>query len=244
MAKDAQTVATALKKASEGTKQSNLVAKLNASGIYREDGTELTVKETPAVYKEYDKRSNATLKEEAQDYADRLYAMKVGNTNASADKKINDLDTKLQTAELNVKTQGDKLHSSYRNEVRGITERVIKNGTVTSSIFGELLDSAKADYERKLMVLNEEFAIKKGNIEREISIVEEQRKSALIEYDLKKALDFEKRLSELKIQQTETNKEIAEYNAKVKEFEENYEENKRRTLEEWRRAIEEGKVKI
>lgn len=241
MAKDTQTVASALKKATSGT-QGNLVAKLNASGIYRSDGTELTVKETPAVYKEYDKRTNATLKEEAQDYADRLYALKVGNTNASADKKINDLNTKMQTAELDARTQGDKILSSYQDDVRGITETVIKNGTVTSSIFSELLDSAKADYERKLSVLNEEFAIKTGNIEREISIVEEQRKAALVEYDLKKALDYEKRLSELKIQQTENNKQVAEYNAKVKEFEENYEENKRRTLEEWRRAIERGVI--
>ena len=73
-----------------------------------------------------------------------------------------------------------------------------------------------------------------------MSIVEVQRKSALMEYDLKKAEEFEKRLAALRKAQYENNEKIREYNVKLRKFEKNYEENKKRTLEEWQKAIDAG----
>lgn len=242
MANTASEVATALKKATKYKSDTVLANKLAQSGLYRKDGTEIKIKETAPKYKDYDLRSDATLVSEAKSYADDVYASKVGTVNAKADKSLNDLNEKLLTEELKKNNEEAELKSEYYSERKQITDRAARNGMINSSIYENMMDDAQKSYDRQKTYLSESYGIKSEAIKNEMSIVEEQRKSALMEYDLKKAEEFEKRLSELRKAQYENNEKIREYNAKLRELEKNYEENKKRTLEEWQKAIDAGIV--
>lgn len=240
MANTATVVATALKKATKYKSDNALTKKLAQSGLYRQDGTEIKVKDTAPKYKDYDVRSDATLVSEAKSYAEDAYRSKVADANAKADKKINDLNKKLLTEELKKNNEEAKLDGEYYSETKQITDKAARNGIINSSIYESMMDDAQKDYDRQKTYLSESYGIKSEAIKNEMSIVEEQRKSALMEYDLKKAEEFEKRLAALRKAQYENNEKIREYNAKLREFEKNYEENKKRTLEEWQKAIDAG----
>lgn len=235
-------VTDALKRVTGQKNSETLSEKLNKSGIYRNDGTEIKIKDASPVYKEYDLRSDATLREEAKNYAEGIYASKTGNVNAGADKKINDLNVELLEADADKKAKEQNLVGDYLTEVTDLTDRAYKNGMINSSAYNDIIASAEKYYLNNLGILDQEFAIKESGIKREIEIIDEQRKSALMEYDLKKAVEYEKRLSELRREQSENNAKISQYNARLRELEKNYEENKKRTLEEWRRAVSEGKI--
>ena len=177
---------------------------------------------------------------EAKSYADDAYRSKVADANAKADKKINDLNEKLLTEELKKNNEVAKLDGEYYSETKQITDKAAKNGIINSSIYESMMDDAQKDYDRQKNYLSESYGIKSEAIKNEMSIVEVQRKSALMEYDLKKAEEFEKRLAALRKAQYENNEKIREYNVKLRKFEKNYEENKKRTLEEWQKAIDAG----
>ena len=235
MSNTATVVATALKKATKYKSDNTLTKKLAQSGLYRQDGTEIKVKDAAPKYKDYDVRSDATLMSEAKSYADDAYRSKLVDANAKADKKINYLNEKLLTEELKKNDEVAKLDGEYYSETKQITDKAAKNGIINSSIYENMMD-----YDRQKNYLSESYGIKSEAIKNEMSIVEVQRKSALMEYDLKKAEEFEKRLAALRKAQYENNEKIREYNVKLRKFEKNYEENKKRTLEEWQKAIDAG----
>ncbi len=240
MSNTATVVATALKKATKYKSDNTLTKKLAQSGLYRQDGTEIKVKDAAPKYKDYDVRSDATLVSEAKSYADDAYRSKLVDANAKADKKINYLNEKLLTEELKKNDEVAKLDGEYYSETKQITDKAAKNGIINSSIYENMMDDAQKDYDRQKNYLSESYGIKSEAIKNEMSIVEVQRKSALMEYDLKKAEEFEKRLAALRKAQYENNEKIREYNVKLRKFEKNYEENKKRTLEEWQKAIDAG----
>jgi len=236
-------VAAALKKASAGISGEGLASKLNASGIYYpKDPSRLTVKETVAERKEYDNRDETALRKEATEYADKKYASKVGSALATAERKINDYNVKLKTSEIKKEEETAALDAEYERELTDVLEKAIKNGTVTSSAFTELLNTAQKTYERQKSLLEREYEVQKEGLQTQITITEEQKNAALREYDLQKAEAYEKRLDELKQEQADYNSKVAEYNRRMQEYEDNYAENRKRTLEEWKRAIEEGKL--
>lgn len=242
MAKTLSSVTEALKKAVKSDIGNQLVKSLVKAGLYKSNNnsSNISVLEQTPKYKEYDTRDDATLRQEAKSYADGLYNNKIDDINAKADKKVNTLNNKLMTAELEKQKDDTALTAEYNADALKITDDAVRKGMLNSSVYTGLMQEAQDEYAGKQQYLASTYAIKRDTIIGEMAWVEEQRKISLQEYDLKKAAEYDKRLSELRKQQQENNEKIAEYNARLREWEEKYEENKKRTLEEWQRAIEEG----
>ncbi len=217
------------------TKSSTLLAeKINEGGAYDENGNVRFV-ETEPVYLQYDERSLATLRQEAKDYVDEMYKSVSEKEGVKADKKLSSLQKKKDQAKLNHEVDYAKRRGEYREDKTDMTDDFVRNGTLISSIYRDGMQELGEGYRADIDFLNREYEIIAGYIDREMNLVLEEKKVALMDYDLKKAAEVEKKYAELRKERNEYNAKVNEYNATLRRLKENEEIYKKQAEEAYKK---------
>lgn len=246
-----KTVTAALKKSvGNNSGVSNLASKLSASNLYGQSTVPVSNIKTSegkfsqnnATFIDREDISDEELKRQAELFAKNEYIVDVTNTKASADKKINTLNKQLQEKVLKGQTDLAELENDYSDSTESIKDTAVRNGMVNSSVFAGLNSAAMGYFDAQRTAIEQQLAIAQQSITTEIEIVTASKEAALLEYDLKQAAAYEKKLTQLKSEELKAREEVIAFNRKVAELENNYEKNRARTLEEWEKARAEGKI--
>lgn len=246
-----KTVTAALKKTvGSNSGLSNLASKLSANNLYGQSTipvsniktSEGKFSQNNATFIDREDVSDEELKRQAELYAQNEYRVNVANAQAGADKKINTLNKQLQEKILKGQTNLAELENDYVDSKESIVDTAVRNGMVNSSVFTGLNSAAMGYFDAQRTAIEQQLAIAQQSITTEIAIVTASKEAALMEYDLKQAAAYEKKLIQLKSEELKAREEVIAFNKKVAELEKNYEKNRARTLEEWEKARAEGKI--
>ena len=249
-------VTAALKKTTDNTTSAikTLADSLSKQNAYRQlsvsKATNNTIKSAQsdnvapvnATLRERQDKSDEELRREADKYAEDNYNRRVSALDVSTGGKLATVNRKLGDLEAKGESDIREAQGNYQSAQESISEKAIRNGTVNSSIFRALRDTAAEEYAVKMQEIGAELNRKTEELNRQKEIIETSRYLALQDYELKRAAEYESKLAELRQEELEARKAVADYNARLAEFQANYEKNLERTLEEWKKARAEGLV--
>lgn len=191
-----------------------------------------------AKFMKRENKTEADLRAEAEEYADNAFKNRQEALEIKTEKSLNTLKKKLGDAERNEAEFYKSAEKSYNAEREQINDRAIRNGMVHSSVYTGLNAAAESAYADKLNTAAAEYSRLAQSIRTEIELVNEQKELSLQDYELKKAAEFDKKLAELRLEETAARKEVTEYNKELAYFLAHYDEAIRQSIENWKRYNE------
>ena len=186
--------------------------------------------------------SEETLRKQANEYADDLYADSINKIKIDAEKKLNDLNVRLNKTESGAIDKKNKAIAEYKDTVEKNTDDAVKQGLVNSSVYTGMQQKAESDYNAVIKELNDALYSATDGIKREADVIIKARDIALSNYEIKKAAEYEKKLSELREAEYRAREEVRKKNEILSYYQSTYEEDAKRAQEAWEKAKKNGQV--
>lgn len=186
--------------------------------------------------------SEEELRRRAEEYADGIYRKSVEELNTGVAGKLNTLNRRLNESLLKGRSAAERAADDYAGRAESIADDAVRQGMVHSSVFSGRNAAARSRYEAETKALNEALAVAAGSIREEIALINASKETALRDYDLKRAADYEKKLASLRAEELAAREEVSEYNKRLAELEAEYENNRARTVREWEDARARGLI--
>lgn len=204
--------------------------RLASAGLEPAEEVEIpaTLGEEPLTY------VHATDEELAETARNELRPQYVANRN-EAKENYSSAEAKAaeETAAISAAEAGSiaELNANRRDEENALTESMVIQGLVNSTIFDQGSDSVRRKYAAESARISSEYDMKYAAIRSELELRQLEYENALSEYDLSYAAELRSRVSELKREEEARLKEINEYNRELAEREAEYQKERQEALE-------------
>lgn len=203
------------------------------------DYESIVPKTTNTEMKKYKEKSESELLEEAKQNVMPGYTEKINNLNENAAKKIQSLEKKLGEEQTELEKNTLKAEFSFNNNASSSTNKALKQGILTSSIYANTQNSILQSYRQEIERIKNQYVFLQENIEKEINLLNQSKQNALSEYNLKMASDIEKKLTTLKNNQQSAMEAVNKYNQQLAKTEQKYQEDRLKKIselqEEWQK---------
>lgn len=154
------------------------------------------------------------------------YQINVEKETAAAQKKLSGIEEKRKKAETSENAEKQNLDAALEELLKRQQYSVINRGVVNSSINAEGKRNINEYGAREFLRIESEYDAVYRGLKAEEDYLNLSYQNALKSYDLKYALDLEKRLSALQLAEEKRLKEIEAYNRKLEEQEAAYQKQR------------------
>ena len=172
------------------------------------------------------------LMKNAKEYVDEKYGSEEERVNATADKKLFDLEQKLTEATEKADAAEREAAKEYDLGKENALDRTVRQVIVRSSVFDGMLERLQNTFDLEKRQIEQELARKTESVNVQIDFVERERTRALKEFDYEKAEAYDKKLAALRSAEYDARKEVLAYNQKITEWKKNLNEYRRKYAEQ------------
>lgn len=206
----------------------------------------------PTPPKKWDIKDEKTLKKEAGDYYSNLVKQNHHEINQDAYIKEQNIKNQQQKASEQLKYGLEKSQSSFEKNRENILAKTTRQGLTHSTIREHMLDNNLNLYLDAIEVLRQEHTNYTEDLKRQIDLINSAKEQAILEYNIKSAAEYEKKLNALKEEQLKAMESMIEYNKnlqnanqvrleQIKELENNWlKEQQRKEQEQLQKELAEG----
>ena len=172
--------------------------------------------------KEYKAKTDEEIKAMAESELNSEYEQKKNELYEDKETKIDKLETQIN--DLDIDREEDTLNAYNKKDAltKSHLSDMIMNGLTNSTINTEGLKDIEEYTLDSLKKIDENYDKKVNTIKAKIASYEKDYSDALLNYDIKYAVDLEKKIVSLKKEEEKRLQEISEYNMDVYEREEKY----------------------
>lgn len=211
-----------------------LSSALKTASMSMPDYDSMLPQELEVAPKVYTEKTQEQLLAEANNLVGERYKEQIDKINNSYQKKVDTLKNKEKNQ--NKLQKLEKVTDKYNLDTEKAKFEAIKNGIANSSIMGSYLEDLSIKYDEEVAKITNDYLAFQQNIDKEIALAMEAKNEALSVYDIKRAADLEKKVTELKKEQALIQQEINNYNRQLLIDRQNYQKDREKTLEELKKA--------
>ncbi|HHU43802.1 MAG: hypothetical protein QM214_01645 [Bacillota bacterium] len=195
---------------------------------------------------EWEFKDERGLEQEAKDYVSSLAKQKRKELEKNFASAEEQLLQKQSKAHERRQQELEKSHEDFLKTQKSITQRMSRQGLTHSSIKESMLDQNINRYIDSIEAIRKEYELYQQDLTKQIELVQTAKEEAILDFDIKLASEYEKKLKALKEDQLKALDEMIKYNKTVRDQQLKRQEQIKELQENWLKQqslLEEEKLK-